>query len=109
MEVTPMISIDPHSVYHFRYPLFRSLPDLTINVNSIDDLKKIGIFYYIDCRCYINYTHITYLDTNEPDLRQAESVEEAALSHRKHNSLSVQHFGRKASGLSLSPGITYEL
>ena len=22
MEVTPMISIDPHSVYHFRYPLF---------------------------------------------------------------------------------------
>jgi len=25
MEVTPINSIDPHSVYHFGYPLFGSL------------------------------------------------------------------------------------
>ena len=47
-----MISIDPHSVYHFGYPLFLVsavlgihyldpyLQDLTNKVNSFDDLKK---------------------------------------------------------------------
>ena len=35
-----MSSIDPHSVYHFGYPLFLSLPDLTTKVNSFDDLNK---------------------------------------------------------------------
>ena len=43
LVVTP-ISIDPHSVYHFGYPLFRSLPDLTTKVNSFDDLIKVGFF-----------------------------------------------------------------
>ena len=35
-----MIGIDPHSVYHFGYPLFLSLPDLTTIVNYFDGLKK---------------------------------------------------------------------
>ena len=35
-----MISIDPHSAYHFGHPLFGSLPDLTTEVNFFDDLKK---------------------------------------------------------------------
>ena len=35
-----MISIDPHSVNHFGYPLFLSLPDLKTKVNSFDDLNK---------------------------------------------------------------------
>ena len=41
-----MISIDPHSVYHFFiYPPFLSLPDLTNIVHSFDYLEnKIGIF-----------------------------------------------------------------
>ena len=39
-----MISIDPHSVYHFGYPLVRSLPDLKTKVNSFDDLNK---FFFI--------------------------------------------------------------
>ena len=43
MEV--MISIDPHNVYHFGYPLFYFLPDLTTKVNFFDDLKKMGTFY----------------------------------------------------------------
>ena len=45
-EVTPMISIDPHSVYHFGYLLFLSLSDLTTKVNSFDDLNKNGHFFY---------------------------------------------------------------
>ena len=35
-----MVSIDPHNVYHFGYPLFSSLPDPTNKVNSFDDLNK---------------------------------------------------------------------
>ena len=63
-----MIRIDPHHVYHFGYPLFESLPDLMTKVNSFDDLNKNRHFFNeIDCRCYINYSHTTYLDTNEPD------------------------------------------
>ena len=34
-----MISIDPHSVYHFGYPLLLSLPDLMTKGNSFDDLN----------------------------------------------------------------------
>ena len=41
----PMISIDTHSVYHFGYPLFWSLPDLTTKVNSFDDLNKNRHFF----------------------------------------------------------------
>ena len=34
MDVTPMISVDLHTVYHFGYPtLFLYLPDLTTKVN----------------------------------------------------------------------------
>ena len=40
-----MISIDPHSVYHFGYPLVRSLPDLKTKVNSFDDLNKNRHFF----------------------------------------------------------------
>ena len=39
-----MISIDPHSVYHFGYPLFFVLPDLMTKVNSFDDFNKNGHF-----------------------------------------------------------------
>ena len=39
MDVTPIISIDPHNFYNF-FPLFLSLPDLTTEVNSFDDLKN---------------------------------------------------------------------
>ena len=35
-----MISIDPHDVYQFGYPLFLSLPDLMTNVNSFDNFNK---------------------------------------------------------------------
>ena len=45
MEVTPMIDIDPHNVYHFGYPLFLALPHLTTTVNSFDDLKKNRHFF----------------------------------------------------------------
>ena len=41
IELTPMIGIDPHS----GYSLFWALPDLTTEVNSFDDLNKIGNFY----------------------------------------------------------------
>ena len=57
-----MVSIDPHIVNHFGYPLFCSLPDLTTKVNSFDDLKKNGHLWSIDCGCYINYSHTTHLD-----------------------------------------------
>ena len=40
MEVTSVICIDSHSVYHFEYPIFLSLPDLMIEVISSNDLKK---------------------------------------------------------------------
>ena len=40
MEVTSMICIDPHSVYHFEYLLFLFSPDLTTEVNFFDDLNK---------------------------------------------------------------------
>ena len=35
----------------------------------------------------MNYSHTTYLDTNEPDLRQAKSVEEAVsnIHVNQHN------------------------
>ena len=61
MEVTPMISIDPHSIYHFGYRLFLSLPDLTTKVNSFDDLeKKIGIFLLNRLRTLLKLvTHYT--------------------------------------------------
>ena len=36
----PMIGIDPHSFYHFGYPLFETLPDLTTKVNYFDDLNQ---------------------------------------------------------------------
>ena len=35
-----MIGIDSQSVYHFGYPLFLTLPDLTTKVNSFYDLNK---------------------------------------------------------------------
>ena len=35
-----MISTDPDSVYHFGYPLFCSLLDITTKVNCFDDLNK---------------------------------------------------------------------
>ena len=35
-----MIGIETQSVYQFGYPVFSALPDLTIKVNSFDDLKK---------------------------------------------------------------------
>ena len=63
-----MISIDPHSVYHFGYLLFCSLPDLMTKVNSFDDLKKNRHFFIKSTECYINYSHTTCLDINELDL-----------------------------------------
>ena len=45
-----MIGVDPHSVFYFGYPLFRALPDLTTEVNSFDNLKKIGIFSFNQLR-----------------------------------------------------------
>ena len=45
MEIMPTISIDSQSVYHFGYPLFGSLPDLTTKVNSFDDLNKNRHFF----------------------------------------------------------------
>ena len=51
-----MISIDPHSVYHFGYPI--SLPDLTIKVNYFDDLKKRSIFLI---KTTADVTHEPYL------------------------------------------------
>ena len=44
----------PGSVYQFGYPAFLALPELTTKTNSFDDFnKKIGIFYSIDCGCYL--------------------------------------------------------
>ena len=42
--MTPLITIDPHSDYNFGYPLFLFLPDLTTEVNYLNDLTKIGFF-----------------------------------------------------------------
>ena len=70
MEVTPMINIDPHIVYHFGYPLFLHLPDLTTKVNYFDDLKKNRRFLLNRLRMLHKlFTHATYLDNNEPDSR----------------------------------------
>ena len=66
----PMISLDTHSVYHCGYPLFRSLPDLTTKIYYFDNLNKNRHFFIkSNCGCYINYSHTTYLDTDELDLR----------------------------------------
>ena len=60
MSVMHMISIDPQRVYHFGYPLFRSLPDLTTKVNSFDDLNKNRIFLLNRLHTFINLvTHYT--------------------------------------------------
>ena len=48
MEVTPMISTDPQNVYHFGYPLFWTLPDLT-KLNSFNDLNR-------NTHCFIKST-----------------------------------------------------
>ena len=39
-----MIGIDSLIVYNFGYPLFWSLLDLTTQVKSFDDLKKLAFF-----------------------------------------------------------------
>ena len=69
IEVTSMIDIDLHSVYHFVYPLFCSLPDLTTETNSFDD-----------CALYLNWSHATLLDISEPNSRWAEPFDETALT-----------------------------
>ena len=45
LEVKAMIGIEPHRVYRFSKSTVLSLPDLTIKVNSCDDLKKNMHFY----------------------------------------------------------------
>ena len=77
IEVTPMIGIDSHIVYNFGYPLFRSLPDLTTEINSFNDLNKIRHFL-LNCSRYLNWSHTTHLDINE-----REPFEEAALTQEK--------------------------
>ena len=50
-------------------------------VNSFNDLNiNRHLKYLIYCRYYLNYSHTTYLDINEPDLRWAKSVEDVVLS-----------------------------
>ena len=58
MEVTPMIGIGPRGIYHFGYPLFQALPDVTTKVNSFDDFN-----FFLLHRLWT----LLYLDFNEPD------------------------------------------
>ena len=76
MEVTPIIGIDPHSVYYFGYPLLQPSPYLTTKVNSFDDLTNKNSFILHRLR---NYSQATSLDINKPDLRLAKSVEDGVL------------------------------
>ena len=46
MEVTPMIGIEPQIVYHFGYPAFWALSDLTNKVNYFDGFNKNMHIYY---------------------------------------------------------------
>ena len=46
-------------------------------VDYFDDLKKMGIFFINSTAdVTLQYSHPTYLDLNEPDLRKARSVED---------------------------------
>lgn len=55
------------------YSHFCKIPDQSIKVNSINDFNKTTFFYYTS---WPNYSHITYLNINGPDLQWAKWIDE---------------------------------